>query len=716
MLGWIDRFPIQKKLIGTIVVAVASIALVLSAVGYTNSARSATHAVEERLIAVAEGRRDALADYLASIKDDLAVVATNPFTLQALNALDAGWSQLGEGQRQTLQRLYIEDNPHPTGSKEQLDFAPDGSAYSTAHASYHPWFRDFLNARGYYDIFLFNLDGDLVYTVFKELDYATNLRVGEYRNTDLGHAFRAAADTLGAGEQAFFDFQPYAPSHGAPASFVATPVIDEGGEKRGVLVFQMPVDRLNAVMASNAGMGETGEAFVVGQNNLLRTNASRASEPTLLKAQVAADMIDWESETTTAGTATSYRGNAVFKAVAPLTFSDTEWRVVATMDKSEALAPVRALRNSFAIVALLVMGVVTWIGVLLAQRITRPLLDLIHTTQRIVDGERACDVPHQSRADEIGPLAIAIDAFREAMIEAEQLTEQTRQDAEEREARAARLMQMTADFDAAVSTMLDEVGQAASNLDENATAMAAIAEETAAQSAAVTDASSTASANVQGVAAATEELSVSVASIQDIVKTSQRSTSEAVSHAELMQQRVAQLESAAGSISEVIDLITSIAAQTNLLALNATIEAARAGEAGKGFAVVASEVKELANQTSKATDDIARQVEGIQGTTKESVEAIRQIMTMIANLEGLSTEIATTIEQQSGATVQISQNVQEAAQNVQTVDSNISGVRTAAEDSGRTATGVRDAATLLTQNSSRLSEEIQRFLADVRAA
>lgn len=134
-----------------------------------------------QLEALREARTKQLADYLGSIEEDLLAVADNPFTLSALRAYNEGWNALSSNQTQTLQKLYITGNPNPTGEKEKLDAASDGSKYSDAHATYHPWFRSFLYAREYYDIFLFNLEGDLIYSVFKELDYATNLNTGEWK-------------------------------------------------------------------------------------------------------------------------------------------------------------------------------------------------------------------------------------------------------------------------------------------------------------------------------------------------------------------------------------------------------------------------------------------------------------------------------------------------------------------------------------------------------
>ena len=330
----LNNVSIAIKLAALIVGSLALAALSLTAVNMVALSQNVQTSAEEKLAATSEARRDALRDYLGSIEQDIRTVATNPFTLDALQAFTNSWARLGADPQATLQKLYITDNPHPTGEKENLDAAKDGSAYSRAHATFHPWFRQFLRERGYYDIFLFSKDGDLVYSVFKELDYATNLRNGGYADTDLGGAFRAAADTLNAGELAFFDFKPYAPSHGAPASFISTPIPGPGGAVAGVLVFQMPIDQLNHVMASSAGLGETGEAFVVGEDGLMRTDAPRAGESTLLKTRVADELLGWNAfDQLVFSQGLGYRGADVVAAAAPLEFNGVRWRVVAQQDQ-----------------------------------------------------------------------------------------------------------------------------------------------------------------------------------------------------------------------------------------------------------------------------------------------------------------------------------------------------------------------------------------------
>lgn len=719
-----NRIPIAFKLLGLVSGSILVTTLVFGFVANQRASEAMLEQQKESLRGFAQARANSLEEYLSSIKADMFAVSDNLETLVALRAYEAGWAELGDNPQDTLQDLYINENPNPLGEKHKLDFAPDGSAYSAAHETHHPWFREFLELRGYYDIFLFSNNGDLVYTVFKELDYATNLRSGEWKNTDLGNAFRAAADELKHGEVAFFDFQPYAPSHGAPASFISTPIFDANGTKAGVLVFQMPIDRLNAVMGSTIGLGETGDSFLVGSDGLMRTDSPQSSESTILKTSVNQQQFAGATEDKSfVWSGVGYRGENILSSARKIHFEGTDWYVVTQSDESEVLAPAADLRQNLVVTGAGVLLILSLIGIFLARMISNPISKIAKTTEMIASGQFDTAIPYQKNGDEMGGLARSLDKFRLAMISAEQLAkeqqeraEQDKMEAERRAMIGERLAERARKFDMVVSEALTEFGKAAGNLDENASAMSAIAEETASQSKGIAYASQNASSNVQGVAAATEELSVSVSEIGGKVAGSKRATLNAVKQAETMRERVAGLEAAASAISDVIGLITNIAGQTNLLALNATIEAARAGEAGKGFAVVASEVKALATQTSNATEDISRQIAAIQDTTTASVAGIHDILTVIAELEASSTEIASAIEQQNAATRQISQSIQEAAGSVQEVDSNIHGVSEAAEEAGVTANRMRTASELLNQQSQILRQEVLSFLEEVRVA
>ncbi len=277
-------------------------------------------------------------------------------------------------------------------------------------------------------------------------------------------------------------------------------------------------------------------------------------------------------------------------------------------------------------------------------------------------------------------------------------------------------MQIADDFETKVKGVVEGVSSAATELQSSAEAMSATAEETLRQSTAVAAGAEEASANVQTVATATEELTASVAEIGQRVQQASQIAAKAVTDAQRTDAIVQGLAHAAEKIGAVVSLISDIASQTNLLALNATIEAARAGEAGKGFAVVAAEVKTLANQTSKATEDITGQIDAIQSATSEAVTAIKSIAKTIVEVNEISTAIASAVEQQGAATREIAQNVQQASTGTADVSRNIAGVSEAAGEAGRSSTQVLAAAGELSQQAEALRSEVDTFLRSVRAA
>jgi methyl-accepting chemotaxis protein len=253
-------------------------------------------------------------------------------------------------------------------------------------------------------------------------------------------------------------------------------------------------------------------------------------------------------------------------------------------------------------------------------------------------------------------------------------------------------------------------------MQSTAQSMSATAEETSQQAVTVASAAEQASANVQTVASAAEELLSSIAEIGRRVTQASGIAGSAANDGRRTDVIVRGLADEAQKIGEVIKLIQDVAGRTNLLALNATIEAARAGEAGKGFAVVASEVKNLANQTAKATDEIRARIAAIQSQTSAAVEAIRGICGTIEEINGISSSIAAAVEEQSTATREISRSVQQAATGTAQVSDNIGGVSTAADNTGAAASQVLGSASELAKQSEILRSEVENFLTRVRAA
>jgi methyl-accepting chemotaxis protein len=374
----------------------------------------------------------------------------------------------------------------------------------------------------------------------------------------------------------------------------------------------------------------------------------------------------------------------------------------------------RRMGISIPLIAFAVLGAGFFIG----RSVSKPLSAMTAAMVDLANGNFAVVLPGLGRADEIGKIAQAVEAFKvnaeqkarneaEAKIKQDQITAQQRK---------ADMIKLASDFEGAIGEIVETVSSASTELEASASTLTSTAERAQELTTIVAAASEEAASNVQSVASATEEMASSVNEISRQVQESARIANEAVDQARKTNDRVSELSKAAARISDVVELINTIAGQTNLLALNATIEAARAGEAGRGFAVVASEVKALAEQTAKATGEIGQQITGIQSATQESVGAIKEISGTIEKLSEISSTIAAAVEEQGAATQEISRNIQQAAQGTQHVSSNITDVQRGASETGSASAQVLAAAQSLSGDSNRLKLEVGKFLNSVRAA
>ena len=407
--------------------------------------------------------------------------------------------------------------------------------------------------------------------------------------------------------------------------------------------------------------------------------------------------------------------------IGPKVSSDIERMKLEVKERQDVLGPqavqsiatMKAVNIGVSLIAI-VIGILA--AFMIGRGISRPVGAMTKAMNRLAEKDFEVEIPALDHGDEIGDMAKSMQVFKQNMQRAEALAAEQERDREAQLRRAEKIEQLNKAFDEGVSGVLQTVSSAATELQSTAESMSSIAEETNSQASSVAAAAEQAATNVQTVATAAEELSTSISEIGRQMRHSSDMTNSASERAKSSQRTVEGLAASSEKIGTVIGLITDIAEQTNLLALNATIEAARAGDAGKGFAVVASEVKNLANQTGKATEDISAQIAEVQAQTRNAVEEIEHIVKNIEEIAEIALTISSAVEQQNAATSEIARNVQEASAGTTEVTTNITGVSHAAGEAGNAAAQVLEATGELSRQSERLRGLVGTFLGDVKAA
>ncbi len=392
------------------------------------------------------------------------------------------------------------------------------------------------------------------------------------------------------------------------------------------------------------------------------------------------------------------------------------WKMVLNLSEDEATSLVRELIEELSISSVILILVLLVVTALLARGITRPIVAMTKAMRALAHGDRTLVIPYKKNRDELGEMAEALQVFKDNAERVEAMQVEKKEQEQRTVAARREEMQAMADaFEHSVANIARTVASAAAEMQTSSGVLSSIAQQTTEQADKAATASERSTVNVQTVASATEELSGSIAKIARQIGTSSEIAGTAANHAEKTDAMVLGLANSAQKIGEVVNLINDIASQTNLLALNATIEAARAGDAGKGFAVVASEVKNLANQTARATEEIGAQIAAVQEATAGSVEAIREITSIIGQINVVTGSISTAVEEQSSATREIAHNVHEASSGVREVSTTIIQVNQASTESGQAAVHVNQAANELSRQSEALMSEVTSFISKIRS-
>ena len=715
------RMKITKKLPLLVVAAAALVGLGVGTTSYFTSVESIQQLNRQNLVAVSERSKVEFTDYFEAIERDLELVTKHPYTIKAADSFQRAWSSLqtvtgdvGAGVR----KAYVEENPHPSGQRHLLDKGKSFAAYDLMHARYHVWFRELQQVQGYHDVFLFDIHGNLVYSVFKEADFASNFAKdgGEWSATGLGEVYRLAMEKAEAGENAFADFAPYGPSEGKPAAFMARAIHDKDGLLVGVLAYQMPIERINDLMAQSAGFAESAELALVGEDGFMRNDTARTADVNdILTTRIDSPVLTEALATGSAhGTDTLYRGEPMLVEAMKFDYQGHDYVMLGMISEAEASLPITAIQNRMAITGLLLVGFVAVAGIFAARTITGPINRIAAAMAHLAKGNNQITLDDSDREDEIGEMIRSVEIFRENAIERVALEKVAQDNRAKEQDQQVHMERAIATFRGLMEDRLATVSEQMGVLRRSSETLHGLADNASGQADMATSSSDSASGNVSIVASATEELSSSVKEVANQTSMTTQIVDQAVEAAAATNSNVASLSESAGHVGNIISLIRDIAEQTNLLALNATIEAARAGDAGKGFAVVAAEVKQLADQTSKATDEIDRQVSGIQGSVGEAVTAIGNISDKVGEIKSLSMVVSSAVEEQHAATQEIASSAKSASDSTMESSQAMQMVARAIAETSRESDMVNNAAELVSEASKSLEKEVERFLTDVQ--
>ena len=642
---------------------------------------------------------------------------------QLLKALDK--------ESMALQYAYISNNPFPLGEKDSLKSDESGSQYDKVHKKYHSHIRDYLKNFGYYDIFLVDhKSGDIVYSVYKELDYTTSLIDGPYANSSIGEAFRRANAGNNTNTVALTDFSPYTPSYGAPASFIASPIFNDDGEKVGILIFQMPIDSINAVLTHNndwehAGLGKSGETYLIGSDFTMRSQSRFMIEdkPAYLRLM---ESIGLDKDTVnqlrdqntsinlqpvkTAGTKAAlkgstgytifpdYRGVNVLSAYMPLTIEGLQWVLMSEIDEEEAFRPIADLKDVIiywlVIICASVLVVSTAVGIWFANQTIKPVNQTVGMLKDIAQG--GGDLTQrldESRKDELGELAQWFNLF------------------------VGNLQAMVSELNLTVSQLASSSEQLASISNETRVNIDEQHSQTEQAATAMTEMSSA----VQEVAKNAAEAAGTANEAQAISSNGQvviHSCTTTIGHLakeiEKAEEVISLLHKDSAEVGGVLAVIEGIAEQTNLLALNAAIEAARAGETGRGFAVVADEVRTLAQRTQESTQLIQSIIDRLQKGATNAVDAMARSkessvdsMSKAEQADGSFNQIAGAIDEINSNSIQIASASEEQHATTEEVSRNVTLISSVSERNHQNVVMIAEASGELSE----LSEKIRGMLA-----
>ncbi len=724
-LKW--KVPLQ------IAVPTVIIMLAMSLFGYWQGKSSLEASRSLAFRATLEEKSLALNTWFDGIEEDMRILAEGTATQEAITAFTFAWIQLGAGAERELQDLYIHDNPHPAGQKDELMRADDPSVWSEMHGKYHAGFRSFQRTGQYYDLFLFDLQGNLIYSVYKELDFATNFFEGAYADSGLGQAFRGALD-LPRGGQFYSGFDPYAPSAGAPANFISSSVFDADGNRIGVASLQINIDMPMEILAGSAVLGETGLIYAVDDGGrALSASPHDGGHKVLEQLPDLPYLVSARNGMALpSGNVTGLSGNPAVVDGVNFDRAGEYWHLVVEQDAAEARAAEARLLFTTVAQTIIVTVIVLLLAVVVARLVTSRIAVLSTAVARIKKGDYHSAVEQAESFDEIGDIARALEQLKGELAQGETAKADQQRRAEEQAKVVATLSDalqelsqgnldcqihthMGGAYEAlrghynetveSLAVIIGELRMSAESIDTDAQIMSDSAD-------ALSKRTENQAATLEETAAAMEQITASVTSTaggaRDIVSAMALAQDQAERGEEVRGRAVdamSAIERSSKQISQIIQVMEDIAFQTNLLSLNAGVEAARAGEVGRGFAVVASEVRALAQRSSDSAAEIRSL---IQNSNENVSNGVRLVTEMGGAIEGIVQEVSSVTERVQN----IAAGASEQATGLSEINNGISMLDQVTQENAAMVNETASAGRALQDKAGGLRQLVTRFRSD----
>lgn len=683
--------PLKTKLPAAFVGVGLLVAVMVGLIGYFQISIYAESGLTERVANLAKDGKASVESYYQRIDKEIDDISTSPNTVAGFRRLAMGWKSNPVDPAGTVIADYVTNNPEPAGHRKDFLRADAPNTYNQQHGDFHPAFRTWTELQGYYDFFLIDLDGNVIYTVMKQTDFGSNLLTGPEKAGPLAKVFTTARADAKA-DVHFSDYAAYGPSAGIPASFAAKALKDENGKILGVMAVQMSDTLLAGSVQGFSGLGQTGEMLILGSDGLARTSSRFQSNFKALDALTTLSALPDKVPDGLAiyGKQKLTTGEIGMISIVPLNVPGLDWRLAVEFDDKEAYGPVHETVLTLAIGTLVAAAIAAGLGMMIARSITKPIIRVSSAVRTIAEGHLSAEITDADRNDEVGDIAKSLDALRERLgLSAAQEKERHRKSEEQRaivdaltiglhELASGNLTHLIGTSFGEQEKLRTDFNQTVETLSETMSMVVETSESIRSRSREISQSSEdlstrteTQAATLEETAAALDELTASIRSaaegakeVEAIVRSARAEAEESGKVVQGAVSAMTEIERSSDQISQIIGVIDDIAFQTNLLALNAGVEAARAGDAGRGFAVVASEVRALAQRSSGAAKEIKSLISASTQHVGRGVEqvgragdALANIVNRVGHISTLVSNIALAAAEQSTGLAEINLGV-----------------------------------------------------------